>query len=256
MSQIQDLLKCAICKEIFTGTPIILPCCNKTVCEHHIEKLNESATSKKRKLFTCILCDKSHGKANCKKFAPNETIEKLLKIEIADKFANLGDIYVRTTNQVKSLEDNFCKVNDLIKDPKNFIYEKISDLKREVDLRKEKLKEKIDEICAEMIAKLDIYQRECYENIPSLKLEENSNGTLLEVQKYLDEWTKDNNQLLIVSDDSKRKEIQSKAKEIDLNLFVRCENLKEELMMNRVWVFKERETVVDILKKELMQFEK
>ena len=112
MSQIRDLLKCAICKEIFTGTPIILPCCYKTVCEHHIEKQDESATSKKRKLFTCILCETSHDMDNCKKFASNETIENLLNIEI-DKFANLGDIYVHTNNQVKLLKDNFGKVNNL-----------------------------------------------------------------------------------------------------------------------------------------------
>ncbi len=195
----------------------------------------------------------SHCKANCKKFATNETIEKLLNVEI-DKFANLGDVYVRTINQVKSLGDNFRQVNDLIKDPKNFIYEKISALKRDIDLRKEELKQEIDEICDEMMAMLDEYQQECYENIPSLKIEEKTSDALLEVQNYLDEWTKDNKKLLVVSDDSLRKEIQSKAKELDMNLFVRCENLKEELMMNKVWVYKESDTVVDDFQKELKQF--
>jgi hypothetical protein len=252
MSQIQDLLKCAICKEIFTGTPVILPCCYKTVCEHHIENQDESVASKKRKLFTCILCEASHDQTKCKKFASNETIEKLLKI---DNLANLGDIYVQTNNQLKLLERNFSKVNNLISDPKNFIFDEISALKRDVDLRKEKFKHEIDEICAEMIAKLDKYQQDCYENIQSLKLEENSSDTLLEVQKYLDEWTKDNKKLLIVSNDSKRKEIQSKAKELDMNLFDHYESLKEELTMNRYWFYEKNEIVVDISKNELMQFE-
>jgi hypothetical protein len=242
--------------DIFTGRPIILPCCYKTVCEHHIENQDESATSKKRKRFTCILCDTSHDQAKCKKFATNETIENLLKIEIGEKFVNLGDVYLQTTNQLKSLEDNFRQVNDLIKDPKNFIYEKIHDLKRDVDLRKEKLKAEIDKTCAEMIAKLDEYQQECYENIPSLKLEENTSDALLQAQKYLDEVTKDNKKLLIVSDDSKRKEIQTKAKQLDIDLFVRCENLKEELMMNKAWFYTESKTVVDDLQKELIQFDK
>jgi hypothetical protein len=254
MSEIQDLLKCALCMEIFTGTPIVLPCCNKTICEHHIEERNESVASKKRKLFTCILCDTSHDKAKCKKFATNETIEKLLKIQI-DKLANLGDIYVQTINQLKSLECNFRQVNDLIKDPKNFIYEEISVIKRDVDLRKEDLKQKIDEICTEMIAKLDKYQQECYENIQSLKLVDKSRDALSEVQRNLDEWTKDNNQLLIVSDDSKRKEIQNKVKELDINLFARYETIKEELMMNKVWIYEKSETVVNDYQKELKQFD-
>ena len=241
--------------EIFTGRPIILPCCYKTVCEHHIENKTESETSRKRKMFTCILCETSHEKANFKKFATNEIAEKLLNIEIADKLANLNGIYDQANNQLKSLELQFRKVNDLISDPKNFIYEKISRLKRDVDLRKEILKKKIDEICAEMIAKLDNYQQECYENIQSLKLEENPDDALLEAQKYIDKWTKDNNQLLIVLNDSQRKETQSKAKELDINLFARCENLKEELMMNKVWAYKESVTVVNDLQKELKQFE-
>jgi phosphoglycolate phosphatase-like HAD superfamily hydrolase len=167
----------------------------------------------------------------------------------------LGDIYVQTTNQLKSLELQLGKVNDLIKDPKNFIYEEISRLKRDVDLRKEKLKEEIDEICDEMIEKLDKYQQECYENIQSLKLEYKYSDALLKAQKYLDELTKDNNQLLIVSNDSKRKEIQSKAKELDIDLFARYENIKEELIMNKVLVYKESEKVAADFQKELYQFE-
>jgi len=123
-------------------------------------------------------------------------------------------------------------------------------------LRKEKLKQEVDKICAEMIAKLDKYQRECYENIASLKIEKNNSGALLEVQKYLDKWTRDNNQLLIVSNDSKRQEIQTRAKELNINLFARYETLKEELMMNRVWFYIESETVVDDLQKELIQFDR
>ena len=65
----------------------------------------------------------------------------------------------------------------------------------------------------------------------NLKLEEIRSDTLLEVQKYLDEVTKDNKKLLKVSNDSKRQEIQIKANQLDRNLFVRCENLKEEPMM-------------------------
>ena len=86
--------------------------------------------------------------------------------------------------------------------------------------------------------------------------EDTSNEVFLEAQKYLDEVTKDNKKLLIVSNDSKRKEIQTKAKQLDIDLFVRCENLKEELMMNKAWFYTESKTVVDDLQKELIQFDK
>ena len=56
--------------------------------------------------------------------------------------------------------------------------------------------------------------------------------------------------------DSKRKEIQTKAKQLDIDLFARHENSKEELMMNKVWFYIESKKVVDDFQKELIQFDK
>ena len=47
MSKLQDILKCAMCKETFTGVPVILNCCNVTVCESHVN--GEVTKSRKRK---------------------------------------------------------------------------------------------------------------------------------------------------------------------------------------------------------------
>jgi hypothetical protein len=248
MIQIRDLLKCAICHEIYTGTPIILPCCHKTICEHH--------TKKPKHKYACDLCEAPHNMNKRKKFATNETIVKLLNIEINDKFANLGDIYVRATKQISSLEDKFCKVKDLIKNPKNFITKTIRDHKQQVDLRKEKLKTEIDVICAEIIQNLDKYQQQCYDNIQSLKLEENTSDTFLEIQEYIDEWTKDDKKLLMVSNDLKRREIEAKAKELDINLFVRHEILTEKIMMKQVCFCRISASFVNDFKNELKQFEK
>jgi hypothetical protein len=40
-----------------------------------------------------------------------------------------------------------------------------------------------------------------------------------------------------------------------MNLFARCETLKEELMMNQVWAYKERKSIVDDFQEELKQFD-
>ena len=169
MNELQDLLKCAMCNEKFTGAPIVLDCCNANICEHHIEE--NSTTNRKRKLFTCSLCEATHHITNSKRFAPNKTIEKLLEIDIP-KFGNFGEIFNKANEEIKKLESSSKKLNDLIKDPKNFIFETISKLKRDVDLRREKLKAKIDEISNEMIEKLNKCQQECYDNIEKIKLEE------------------------------------------------------------------------------------
>ena len=223
MNKLQDLLKCALCDQTFTDTPIVLDCCNVTVCEHHIEE--NLATNRKRKIFTCSLCEAPHSITNNKKFATNKTLENLLKIEI-DKEVDLGDIFNKTNEEIKNLESSSKKLNNLIKDPKNFIFKTISKLKRDIDLKREELKAKIDEISNEMIEKLDNYQKECYENIDKIKLEEKTKDLVKEIESDLDVWTKDNKRMLIVSNDSKRKEIHSKAFQLDTNVFKSLKELK------------------------------
>ena len=135
------------------------------------------------------------------------------------------------------------------------VFETISKLKRDVDLRREKLKAKIDEISNEMIDKLDNYQKECYENIDKIKLEEKTKDLVKEIESSLDEWTKEDERILVVSNDSKRKEICSKAFQLDTKLFSRLKELKEELMISQNWIYKENQKVSKEYEKELIKFD-
>ena len=252
MNKLQDMLKCAMCNQTFTSAPIVLDCCNVNICEHHIEE--KVSANDNRKLFTCSLCQAPHDMMNNKKFALNKTIENLLELEIA-KEVDLGDIFNRANEEIENLKVSFQEINDLIKDPKNFIFETISDIKRDVDLRREKLKEKIDEISNQMIDKLDNYQKECYENIDKIKLDEKTKDLVKEIESDLVEWTKNNKQVLLISNDLKRKDIHSKAIELDTKLFNRLKELEEELMMNKVWDHIENVMVEEEFEKELIQFD-
>ena len=260
MNKLQDMLKCAMCNQTFTSAPVVLDCCNVNICEHHVKE--NVKTNKKRKLFTCSLCEASHHVTNNKKFALNKTIENLLEIELAKMvnlgptLVNLGEIFNKTNEEIKNLEFSSQKSNDLIKDPKNFIFETIAKLKRDVDLRREKLKEKIDEISIKMIDKLDNYQQECYDNIDKINLEEKTKDLVKEIESDLYEWTKDDKRMLIISEDSKRREIHTKAIQLDTKLVSLLKEVKEELMMNREWIYLENENIhFNEYEKELIQFE-
>ena len=250
---IEDLLKCAICNQTFEGTPIILSCCESNVCQHHVEENGNEASSNKRKLFTCILCEKTHELENSKKFATNKTIEKLLCLRV--KETNLGEIFSKTSNEIKKLQLSFLKINDFIKDPKNYIYDTISKLKEDVDLRREDLKKKIDDISIAMIDKLDNYQKDCFDNIGNTNLEERTKEILDEIETNLDAWTKDNKQLIIFSNDLKRKEIRSQVLELELKAFKHLSELKEELMMNKTWIYRKNEMLAKDFEKELIQLD-
>ncbi len=75
------------------------------------------------------------------------------------------DICGQINEEVTSLEWSCRKINDLIKESKIYLYEEASYLKHEVDALKEKLKEKIDTICYEIIQKLENYQKICFRNM-------------------------------------------------------------------------------------------
>ena len=169
MNVIQDLISCPICKQKFQNTPIVLTCCNATVCENHVnENFNSDENIKKRKRFKCSLCDVSHEMESSKKFAPNTTVEKLLKIEI-DTRINLGDAHQRASKEIAKLEMTFERITCLLSDPTMFVHEHVAELKRRVDMRREKL----NETCNEMIEKLNVYERACHDNVAKLIKDKN-----------------------------------------------------------------------------------
>ena len=106
-----------------------------------------------------------------------------------------------------------------------------------------------------MIKKLDNHQQGRFENIDKIKLEEKTKDLFKEIESSLDEWTKEDERILVVSNDSKRKEICSKAIELDTKLFNRLNEFKEELMMNKCWIYKKNEKVTKEFEKELILFE-
>ena len=84
-----------------------------------------------------------------------------------------------------------------------------------------------------------------------IKLEEKTNEIIKEIPNQLNEWNEFNKRMLVVSNDSKRKEIRSQAIDLDTKIFNRLKELKEELMMNRNWIYRENKKV----EKELIQFD-
>jgi hypothetical protein len=252
MENLTQILNCKYCDELINGSPIVLSCCDATICSEHIQFKEVTVNETKRKVFECELCQCSHN-MKYKRFAINKVAESLLKIEF-DKIS-LGDAFMKVCKEIENLESSLIKLNGLIQDPKNYIYEYVSNIKRYVDLRKEKFKQEIDKICAEMIEKLDKYQNECYENIENLKLKEKNDEIIKEIQTKLDEWNETNKRVLLISTDRQRNEIELKAKNFDINLAERIAQLQSDSLMNKLWFHKTNVKVAEDFEQELMQFE-
>ena len=185
---INEKLSCKYCREIFKK-PVYLICCNKNICKHHIDKIVNEALSN---TFSCPLCNQENTKQN---FHCNELIEDLIELEL-HKY-KLDPKYKITRDNLMIEIENLEKI---LKDPENIIYEKLSELKRQVDLDRESIKNEIDTLADGLIQQLESYEKkfkaEYKEKIDLDKyneLVESSRANLKEYEKYLNMFSVENN---------------------------------------------------------------
>ena len=247
------ILSCQLCNQFLKGTPITLSCCDATICSEHVQyrtvKVNES---KSIQVFECELCQCSHNMKN-KRFVVNKSVEKMLKLKFGQIY--LGEVYENANKEILNLESSLKKISDMVQDPKNFIFEHVSELRRQVDIRREKIKEKIDNICVKMIQKLDDFQKDCYDNIPDKTLQESNRDLINEVQSKLDEWNANNKHLLLHSNDTARKEIELKSIELDKKLHERIKEMESKLLLDKTWIYFEDNKFIEELDNELIKCE-
>lgn len=144
---IKDEFTCRCCNEIYQS-PISLICCGENICKQHIEELISKSSSI---VFTCPLCMQENSNQN---FHINSLLVKLIKKEL-HKF-ELGAKYETTLN---NLRNQVFNLETILKDPENLIYEEICELKRQVDLDKERLKSQIDKLADELIRELESFEK-------------------------------------------------------------------------------------------------
>lgn len=112
----------------------------------------------------------------------------ITRIEQKIDCIDLGDEYHLAYGKIEDFSQLFERFEKLKNDPDDKIYNIISELKRDVDLRREELKNKIDKDALSIIKKLDEHEAECKANISSIKAEFEDNAKLNEWKTDLDRW--------------------------------------------------------------------
>ena len=144
---IKEELTCKFCNGIYQN-PIALPC-GDNICKHHLEEL---ISNKSSKTFTCPLCNEEN--ATNQQFKVNKLIQTLVKREL-----HAFELDPKYETVLSSLRIEIEKIAAILKDPENYIYEEISELKRQVDLDRERLKIRIDELADDLIQQLESYEK-------------------------------------------------------------------------------------------------
>ena len=175
MDPLRNLIICKKCKN-FLDCPIRLPC-NKAICNKHVDELKDKNNS------TCIKC---------------EFCGKLHEIAIFEIDEDLNDIITKNNH----LNEDENKLHAIIKSKKeklnaefkilktnhdlniDYVYEKIKDIKGQIDLDTEKLKKRVDDIREKLFKEIDTHQEKCNEVIQNVKLIEKENMITNENERW------------------------------------------------------------------------
>ena len=167
-------LTCKYCNEIYKD-PITFAC-GDSICKHHVEELSRLNNSANK--FMCPICNEESSNSN---FKVNKFMQKMVENEF-HKF----QIDSKYKDTLESFKNEIQKLETVLKDPENLIYEEISELKRQVDLDREIVKSKIDDLADGMLKKLEYYEAKLKEECKSLDLKHYNELVDLSKSKLVD----------------------------------------------------------------------
>ena len=226
MNKINDLIKCTKCKEILK-MPVLMPCGN-SICSHHIKDKEN-----KNKRLECLICQKNHN-IPVNGFPRNLALESLLETNFYK--IDLGEEYKSAIDKCSLFDDLLKRFNKIKNDPERGIYKEISDLKNEVDLRREEMKLKIDKESLEMIEKLDEFEKECKLKAVSLKSDSKLNEKFESWQNSLKQWQQSLDTFERNKDIWHR--VLNESTSVLKDLHLEFLNFKREIFLNRLIEFK------------------
>lgn len=125
---------------------------DKTVCKRHFDEQLDNTYEDDNK-FKCELCHEEDSVPKNGLFI-NEHIKNALDIKINTMAVNF-DIYNQCEKEIEEASKNLANIETLQKNAENFIYDYFEDIKKKIDLRREELKVKIDEVSDEMIKSVE-----------------------------------------------------------------------------------------------------
>ena len=177
IDQVKNLFDCKQCNQLLVDPVTLL--CGYSVCKRHIDELLES-NSKESNTFLCKLCDDEHCIPK-KGFAINKSIQSALDIKL--NTLKLNPVYEECKSEINYAKNNIQKIENLEKDPENYSFEYFEELKRQVDLRREKLKLELDNYSDEIIQSIESAKENC------IKMSKESKRMSTDIENLKEELT-------------------------------------------------------------------
>ena len=153
-----NYLVCQVCSKYYLN-PIILPCGNN-ICEEHVEKKLKSNSSK---IYKCDICFKEHETSE------NGYIINRILINMMNDNIHLSEESKQKKTLIEELNNVKKDIDSITKDPEGFIYTYFAKETNKIDLKRETLIEKINDISEEMIETIKQLEKDCKLNLDEKK---------------------------------------------------------------------------------------
>jgi hypothetical protein len=152
VNEVKASFDCDLCNKLLVD-PVVMACGN-FICKAHLDKLLTNASNEKS-ILICGICQEEHLIPK-KGFMVNNRLQKLLRLEL--NALKVSPVFDECIKEIEEAKENVVKIGLLEKNAENYIYDYFEDIKRQVDIRREDLKFKIDKYSDEIIKSVEMNQ--------------------------------------------------------------------------------------------------
>jgi len=236
VNEVKAFFDCDLCNKLLVD-PVVMACGN-FICKTHLNKLLTNAQNAKS-TFICEICQEEHLIPK-KGFMVNKRLQKQLRLEL--NALKLSPVFDECMKEIEDAKENVVKIGLLENNAENYIYDYFEDVKRQVDIRREDLKFKIDKYSDEIIKSVEMDQM----NLIKLSKEANKLTTNIEKSR------KDLNELISRFDtlefnDEKFKDIKESVVVVNQEFHKILAEYQDSLIGNKKYTFEFKESpIVDI----------
>ena len=233
VEKVKSFLDCDQCNKLLVD-PVVMAC-GKFICKIHLEKLLYHE-SKEKNTFICEICQGEHFIPK-DGFVVSDRLQDLLDVELNK--LEPSPMFDECRKTLEEAMANLINIEQIETTPESYIYDYFEEIKRQVDLRREDLKYKIDIYSDEIIKSIETTQTNC------MKLSK-------EVEKItynIDKLKKELNELVVKFDtlkfdDEKFKGIKSTVSVLNQEFKKVISEIQYSLLDNKVFTFQFNELPV------------
>jgi hypothetical protein len=154
VDRVKSSFNCDECHKLLVD-PVAMPCDN-IICKAHLDKLLTNKSNNEN-IFICGVCQEEHLVPK-NGFVVNSRLKNLLELELNTLFET-NPAFEECKKELEQAKENVKMIEEFETNAEVYIYEYFEDIKIQVDLRREVLKQKIDDHSDEIIKSLELNQQ-------------------------------------------------------------------------------------------------